>query len=79
MDLEKTFDQVPREVVKTAMRKLGVNEWLIRIVMTMYKNNNSVIRANNTVGDKFDVKVGVHQGSALSSLLFVVVLEPLLR
>ena len=79
MDLEKAFDQVPREVVKTAMRKLGVNEWLIRIVMTMYKNNNSVIRANNTVGDKFDVKVGVHQGSALSSLLFVVVLEPLLR
>ena len=32
VDLEKTFDRVPREVVQWAMRKLGVEEWLVRIV-----------------------------------------------
>ena len=36
--------------------------------------SNSMIRVNNTVGDKFDVKVGVHQGSVLSPLLFLIVL-----
>ena len=63
VDVENTFDRVPREVVKWAMRKLGVDEWLIRAVMIMCRNSNSVIRVNNTVGDKFDVKVRVHQGS----------------
>ena len=45
----------------------------------MYRNSNSLIRVNNTVGDHFDVKVGIRQGSVLSPLLFVVVLEALKR
>ena len=36
VDLEKAFDRVPREVVRWAMRKLGVDEWLIRTVMPLY-------------------------------------------
>ena len=47
--------------------------------MTMYRNSNSVNRVNNTVGDKFRVKVGVHQVSVLIPLLLVIVLEILLR
>lgn len=47
--------------------------------MTMYRNSNSVNRVNNTVGDKFHVKVGVHQVSVLIPLLLVIVLEILLR
>ena len=34
---------------------------------------------NNTYSDEFGVKVGVHQGSVLSPLLFVIVLEALSR
>ena len=33
--LEKAFDRVPREVISWAMRKLGVEEWLIS-VMSMF-------------------------------------------
>ena len=36
VDLEKAFDRMPREVVQLAMRKLGVEEWLVRILMKMY-------------------------------------------
>ena len=60
LDLEKAFDQVPREVVKWAMKKLGVDECLIRSVMAMYSDNNNVISLNNIAGNKFDVNVGVH-------------------
>ena len=35
VDLEKAFDRVPREVVRWALRKLGVDEWLIRTVMAL--------------------------------------------
>ena len=36
VDLEKAFDKVPREVISWAMRKLGVEEWLVSAVMSMY-------------------------------------------
>ena len=36
VDLEKTFDRVPREVISWTMRKLGVEEWLVSAVMSMY-------------------------------------------
>ena len=32
----KAFDRVPREVVWWAMRKLGVQEWLVRVVKSLY-------------------------------------------
>ena len=45
VDLEKAFDKVPRKVVEWAMRKLGVEEWLVRVVMAMYKYARTKIRS----------------------------------
>ena len=36
VDLEKAFDRDPKEVVRWALRKLGVDEWLIRTVVAWY-------------------------------------------
>ena len=44
VDLEKAFDIVLRKVVEWAMRKLGVEEWLVRAVMAMYKHARTRIR-----------------------------------
>jgi len=35
VDLEKAFDRVPREVTRWALRKAGVDEWLVKAVMAM--------------------------------------------
>jgi len=61
VDLEKAFDRVPREVISWAMRKLGVEEWLVSAVMFMYIGAKTVIRTvyGNTKG--FEVKVGMHR------------------
>ena len=40
--------------------EIGVDDWLIKTVMGMYKNSNSAVRVNNTVGERFKVEVGVH-------------------
>ena len=32
VDLEKVLDRLPRRIVWWAMRKLGVDEWLVKIV-----------------------------------------------
>ena len=44
VDLEKAFDRVPREVISWAMRKLGVEEWLVSAVMSMYTGAKTVVR-----------------------------------
>ena len=44
VDLEKGSDRVPREVIRWAMRKLDVEEWLIAAVMSMYTGAKTVVR-----------------------------------
>jgi len=41
VDLEKAFDRVLREVISWAMHKLGVEEWLVSAVTSMYTGANS--------------------------------------
>ena len=44
-------------------------------VQGMYSNARSQVRVNGQLSEKFEVTVGVHQGSVLSTLLFIIVLE----
>ena len=75
MDLEKKFDRVPREMVKWALMKLGVDEWLIRTVIALYAEACTVVRTDAGLSESFEVKVGLHQGSVLSPLLFATVMD----
>ena len=77
VDLEKAFDRVPREVIRWAMRRMGVEEWLVSAVMSMYTGAKTVVRTVYGNSNGFEVKVGMHQGSALSPLLFLMVMEAL--
>lgn len=60
VDLEKAFDPVPREVIWWAMRKLGVEEWIVQLVQGMYYNVRSRVCAGSGYSKEFEVKVGVH-------------------
>ena len=75
VDLEKAFDRVPQEVVQWSMRKLRVEDWLVRVVMAMYDGQKTSVMVNGVQSEDFEVKVGVHQGSVLSPILFIMVLK----
>ena len=79
VDIEKEFDRVPRKVIWSALRKLGVVEWIVRLVQGMYANVQSRVCVGEGFNKEFEVKVRVHQGSVLSPLLFIIVLEALPR
>ena len=57
------------------MRVVGVPVRIVTTVQAMYNDAKSRIRVNGLYSDEFVVKVSVHQGSVMSLLLFVVVLE----
>ena len=75
VDLEKAFDRVPRSALWWAMRKVGVEEWIIRTVQAMYDKPQSKVRVGSSYNDPIDVSVGVHQGSVLSPPLFIIVMK----
>ena len=69
----------PGESIRSAMRKLGIDEWLVRLVHSMYKDVRSGVRVGDVYSKGFGVGVGVHQCFILSPLLFIIVLEALFR
>ena len=76
VDLEKAFDCVPLKVIWWALRKLGVEEWIVRLVQGMYTNAQSRVRVGEGFSKEFEVKVRVHQGSVLSPMLFIMCWRP---
>ena len=79
VDLEKAFDRVPRDVIWWALRELGVEEHIVSVIQTMYSKARTAVKLGSGESKEFEVKVGVHQGSVLSPLLFIVVLEAISR
>ena len=76
VDLEKAFDQVPWKVIWWALKKLGVEVWIMWLVQGRSRVKSLKWRSVIT---KARYSAGVHQGSVLSLLLFIIVLEALSR
>jgi len=75
VDLEKAFDRVPRDVLWWSLRVLKVDKWIVKVIQVMYEVVKTSVKINGGMSEEFEVNVGVHQGSALSPLLFIIVME----
>ena len=76
-DLEKAFDRMPLIVIWWVLRKLGVEKWIVQLVQGMYASAQSCVCVSKGYSEEFEVKVGVHQGSVLSLLLFIIAMRVL--
>ena len=79
VDMEKAFDRVPRKVMEWAMKKKGLSEVMVGEVMSLYDGVRTRVRVGSTCLDEFEVKVGVHQGSVLSPLLFAIIVTVIIE
>ena len=75
VNLEKDFDRVPRKVLWWALCVAGVPKQLVKVVQAVHVGARSRTLVNSSFSEAFEVKVGVLQGSVLSPLLVIIVLE----
>ncbi|KAL6546860.1 hypothetical protein OROMI_022581 [Orobanche minor] len=79
IDLEKAYDKIPRDVIWRSQEERSVSSPYVTAIKDMYSQVRTCVRT--PVGDTqfFPVEVGLHQGSALSPLLFALILDVISR
>ena len=75
VDMEKAFDTVPMEMVMAMLRWMGVPEADVRMVEVMYETTTARVVVGEGASEEFEVNIGLRQGSVLSPLLFIAVLD----
>ena len=77
VDLEKAYDRVPRDLIWWAMRKRAIPEGCVKVIQDMYRGTKTRVKTICGRTEYFEVKVGLHQGSALSPLFFIIIMDVL--
>ena len=52
---------------------------MVRAVMCLYDGAKTRVRVGSANSEEFEVKLGVHQGSVLSPLLFAIVVDVIIE
>ena len=58
-------------------KELGVPEEYVKIVQDMYRSCKTKVVTQKGETEYFAIEVGLHQGSALSPLLFIIIMDVL--
>ena len=75
MDIEKAYDRVPREEIWRCTRERNVPEKYVKLIQDMYRGCQTKVRSAAGESGSFTMDVGLHQGSALSPYLFLILIE----
>ena len=75
VDLEKAHARVPREIIWYSLRRKGVPEAYINIIRDMYAGCKTSVIPSAGKTKEIEIEVGLHQGSALSLLLYVIIID----
>ena len=75
VDLETAFDRVSRRIMQWALRKKGLPEILVKVVIKSMGVQRQRLKLDQNSQKAFYVVVGVYKGSVLSPLLFAIVVD----
>ena len=78
LDAKKAFDSVDHGYIKRCLEAFGLG-CFVPIFETLYKDLSSEILLNGRAVLGYKILKGVKQGDALSCILFIICIEPLIR
>ena len=79
VDFEKAFDSISRRTMGKIMRHYGIPEEFVRVILNMHEGTSCKVMVDGCLTDPFEVKSGVLQGGILSPLLFVLVIDYIMK
>lgn len=79
VDFKQAYDSINRERLYEIMKKLGVPTKLVRLVKMTLEGSTNKVSYNGETSDAFIVRQGLRQGDPLSTVLFNVALEKIIR
>ena len=79
IDFEKAFDRVDRDVIWMLTHHYGIPAKFVTLIQQMYENSTCQVIHNGKLCETFEVKTGVRQGCILSSLMFIMVIDWIMR
>ena len=78
LDAKKAFDSVDHKFIEKTLARFGLAKF-VPIFRSLYSGLRSDIFVNGKLIPGFNILKGVKQGDALSCILFIMCMEPLLR
>lgn len=79
IDLRAAFDSIEREVVWNCLEEINIPKSLIQIIRSTYNRVKGKVQIAGTRSDEFEWKKGIKQGDSLSPLLFIIIMNKLIR
>ena len=79
IDFKKAFDSLHRPTMWNIIRSYGLPQKIINIIRMMYEGTTSCVRVGGTNTERFEITSGVRQGDVLSPVLFIIVLDWVMR
>lgn len=79
IDFQKAFDSVNREMLWKILEAYKIPDKYINIIKELYLNNKCFIEVDGELTEPFLIKSGVKQGCVMSGLLFIIVIDWIMR
>ena len=79
IDIAKAYDGIPRQALLAVLRRYGVSDRLCQLITMLYRRTSAKVRVGSEESDAFDIESGVKQGCILSTLLFNLYMDFVMR
>lgn len=79
VDIKNAFDSVPHRAIVDALRSLGAGDIICDLVTDIYTNAKICLLTAKGLSEAVGVLCGVKQGCALTSILFILAIDPIFK
>ena len=75
LDAEAAFDQAWHDAIRYKLHKLNLPQRLVRLLSSFLSNRKLRVKVGNEYSNEIEMKAGTPQGSCLSPLLYVILIN----
>ena len=79
VDFKKAFDSIDRVKMFQILRHYGIPSKIVEAIRLIYTNSKSKVVVDGKLSDEFEVTTGVLQGDTLAPLLFIIVIDYVMK